>query len=598
MLKFKVMMNKTLILLGLACLVLLKYSNSQQVDGIPDVLPDNMYADTLFAPFNHGVASFDPTAASVIIWTKLTPTFPNQPQDVMYQVSTTADFTSIVAQGSLTADSSKHYTVAVEVNGLNPHTDYYYRFSDGELNYSRVGATRTAPINSDNSLHIAVVSCSSVFSGYFNAYRHLANDASIDAVLHLGDYIYDFVDGNERVRVPQPEPQNQTNREDWRQLHAYHLLDPDLRLARASKPFVLLWDNHDIGSNANNPQSFPLEAMEAFREYCPSRRIDDSPEKLYRKLSYGELLDIFVVDARLLRRLDTLPSGQNYMTGLEQWNWLKSGLLGSTAKWKIITSQEMVGGWSTSGVPSTFLPLIPNSGDVFDGGSWDGFPEFRNEVFDFLSNNQLNNVIFVSGDAHVSMGMDLTKEPKNPSVYNPETGEGSVGVEFLPTSISRGNLDEGGVPAFLVDLFEGFDKTGNPQHVYAEFTKHGYGLLSLNSDSVTATFRYFDKLTVSNVIESGKVMTLLPNQNHWKRDGDVNSFYYNKPNPAWSLIENPVNPALALFTVPTIISVYNLNGQVIIPSKRTHVLDISALKPSVYLVKNEETGATIRLVKN
>ncbi len=183
--------------------------------------PANMYGDSIHAPFYHGVASGDPLPGSVILWTRITPApMDFNPYTVNYQLATDSLFASVVAFGSVITDSSFDWTIKVDVTGLSANTVYYYRFDDGAGNYSQRGRTRTAPSGSTSDLRFAVFSCSSVFSGFFNGYARVAEKAdSLNAAIHLGDYIYDFVDADEQVRVPSPFPIDPTTLEGWRDRH-------------------------------------------------------------------------------------------------------------------------------------------------------------------------------------------------------------------------------------------------------------------------------------------------------------------------------------------------------------------------------------------
>lgn len=213
-----------------------------------DTLPNRMFADTLHTPFLYGVASGDPTHQSVIIWTKTEPELTDSIANVSWQIADDEEMTNIIQSGSSTTSANKDWTVKIEVNDLLPHKFYYYRFVDLEGRHSATGRTKTAPTKNTNveKLNFAVTSCSSIYSGYFNAYARIAERNDIDLWIHLGDYIYDFVDQDEQVRVPYPSPIDpQTKTEFW-QRHRYYLLDPDLRAVRQQQPIAALWDNHDI----------------------------------------------------------------------------------------------------------------------------------------------------------------------------------------------------------------------------------------------------------------------------------------------------------------------------------------------------------------
>lgn len=482
-------------------------------------LPANIYTDAAYAPFLYGVASFDPTDNQVIIWTHITPDNSAQTSIALtWEVAADSSFLNVVQSGTIVTDSTKDWTASVDVSNLNAYTTYYYRFQAPNGNYTRKGRTRTAPaasgVSNVSHLRMAVASCSSVFSGFFNSYQQIAQRLDLDVVLHLGDYIYDFVDPDEEIRVPQAYPSSPTNKQEWRERHQYYLMDPDLRLARQMHPWIVIWDNHDTDYNGNLTEA--EESRAAFLEYVPMRLVTPTDtKKIYRKFSYGNLVDIFMVDILLYRNIDNLPSGDPSILGDLQYNWLTTELQNSTAKWKLVGNQKMMCGWSVANIP-TFFPVTIGNGSVLDTKSWDGFDAARDRLLDFIENNNIDNVMVLSGDAHVSMASDLHQAPTG-SGYNSNTGNGSVAVEFLPTSITRGNFDEMGYPGWVVTAVEGYMASANPNQVFSNIVDHGYGILDLKSDSAIAEFWYMDILnaTTNQTFETG--LLLKDSENHWHR---------------------------------------------------------------------------------
>ena len=244
----------------------------------PSGYPEGMAAGCV--PFAHGVASGDPTSDRVLLWTRVTA---DADLAVQWEVATDAAFDTIVAQGEVTATAASDHTVQVEASGLDPATTYYYRFvADGSR--SEVGRTRTAPGPGTDAVRLAVVSCSSIYSGFFNAYRRIAERDELDLLVHVGDYIYDFPDEDELIRIPDPFPESPNDLASWRATHAYHLTDPDLRAARAAHPWIMLWDNHDVdagrrprlrGERAGVPGVEPRHA--AGRPGAPRGRLSNAP---------------------------------------------------------------------------------------------------------------------------------------------------------------------------------------------------------------------------------------------------------------------------------------------------------------------------------
>lgn len=476
--------------------------------------PDHIYADTAYAPFYYGVASGDPLQDRVIIWTKVfvadtlikvTP--------LRWQVATDSAFRHVVAAGLVTPLSEHDYTVKVDVTGLLAGYDYYYRFQTIDRHVSQTGKCKTLPDDSVKHIKFAVVSCSSVWSGYFNAYRRIAERSDIDYVVHLGDYVYDFADKEELRRMPAVYPVDPSTLAQWRERHTYYLLDPDLRAARQNKTWIAEWDNHDTNINGGDV----LEAIRAFYEYLPVRVPDEShPERIYRQFRFGPLVDLDMIDMHLFRGKEQYAPGKGSVLGLQQDAWLKDKLATSQATWHLIGNQEMMGSWLSEGLPKAFH--APGNGHVFDPGNWDGYPEDRMRLYNFIDSHHIKNVVVLTGDAHMTFVIDLAKEPQNKQSYNRHTGEGAVGVEFLGPSITRGNMsDRKVVPKGSIPLVQSISKSINPHHRWVNFAKHGYFTLDVTYDRCIAEVWYAPILERSDKEKFGKGFTVLNGVSHWER---------------------------------------------------------------------------------
>lgn len=528
------------------------------------VYPPGMSGDSAHTPFLHGVASGDPLSDAVLLWTRVTPDSGiTSPIILDWEIATDSAFTNIVNSGSGTASANHDYTLTVDATGLRPRAVYYYRFQEPGGNYSRLGRTQTAPApnSSVDSMKVAVLSCSSIFSGYFNAYARLAERTDVDLVIHMGDYIYDFVDEDEEVRVPVPYPTEPVTVDEWRDRHEYYLMDPDLREARAKYPWVVMWDNHD----ADVPQ--PNNGETAFLEWVPIRLTDTTkPNEIYRYLEFGDLFDLHMLDMQHFRDVDTIAPGETSALGTTQYNWLVNSWQASTKKWNLLGSQKMTGGWYSRGIPPS---LFPNNGNVFDPNSWDGYFEERRQLFSLFDSLGRKNNVFVSGDAHISMAMDLAIDPFDSLQYNHINGNGGVGVEFLPTSISRGNFDEQGIDPVLAAAAVSISMDVNPHHVYMEVIQHGYGLLNIKKDSVTAEFWYSPILQPTTIEALGQSLVIEDGAGHWKRNLPIlgtpmissaaTEFVSQiRPNPAQSWIEFDV---ASEYPMDAQITMYNINGK-------------------------------------
>jgi alkaline phosphatase D len=465
-------------------------------------------------PFAHGVASGDPQADGVILWTRLTDVSAGDVA-VAVEVATTPDFAAPVFSGMVMATAAADHTVRAEVGGLAPATTYYYRFtaegsgSAGAAVLERrsvVGRTRTAPSGAAERLRFAVVSCTSVYSGYFNGHRQIAARLDLDALLHVGDYVYETPDPDELVRLSDPLPADPVNLEQWRLLHAFHLADPDLRAARAAHPWVMLWDNHDVagGAAANQWDG----SVQAFREWNPVRAPADAerPEVIYRTVRFGDLLDVIVIDTLLFRDpADAPDNADKSILGDEQLAWLQAELAGSAADWRIVANQKPV---------APILGLL----QVLGGSTWNGYPDARDALFGYLRTAQIPDVMFLSGDAHITAVTDLVEAPADPAAYDPATGEGAVAVEFQPASMSRGNVDEffPTQPQLPANLEADITRT-DPHYRFLDTTRHGYGILDITAERIEATVHYLPILERSDEEIVGATLDVLRGANHWSR---------------------------------------------------------------------------------
>ena len=474
-------------------------------------LPDNMYADTTHAPFLYGVASGDPLQNQLIIWTKVEALKNQAEVEIFWEIAEDSIFTKSYQTGKGGTGVRLDYTVKVDVANLLPNTNYYYRFFTKDKQYSVIGMGKTLPAKEVSKFKLAVVSCSSVWSGYFNAFRQIAKREDIDFVIHLGDYAYDYPDKDELYRMPTPYPVDVSSLAEWRERHTYYLLDPDLRAVRQNKTWIAVWDNHDVDCEAPGTTE---EAIKVFYEYLPIRVPNEqAPQNIYRKFSFGNLADLVMTDMFLFRGKEKYETEKKSVWGNEQDAWIKEQLKSSKAIWKIIGNQEMMGSWLSEGAPK-FLKL-PGNGKYFDPGCWDGYPDDRARFYHFLDSNKINNTVVLTGDAHMSFITDLAQNPKDKKSYNPKTGKGAVGVELVGPSITRGNMDESGVPKAFMPLVQSMSKNLNPHHVWCQFSKHGYVTLEVTPERCKAEFWYMDILKKTDKQKLGRAYEVRKDANHW-----------------------------------------------------------------------------------
>ena len=486
------------------------------------------------APFYHGVASGDPLQDRVIIWTRVTTNAPTV--QVEWTMATDAAFTDIVATGTEMTDASKDYTIKVDVTGLESNTTYYYIFK--ALNsYSLVGRTKTAP-TADEAEHLrfALVSCSNWDQGYFNVYGRLADRNDLDAIFHVGDYIYEYEDDfyadpslADRVHFPDREI---VSVEDYRARFAQYRTDPDMIRVHQQHPFVATWDDHEStndsyvdGAQNHQPDTEgdwnirKQIARDVYFEWLPIR--NNGQQKIFRKLNYGNLADVMVLDTRLEGRtvqpssvLDPDFNDPRPLLGAEQKAWLLDNLSNSTATWKIIPQQIFFSPWNEAGMfaQDKTDPQAVLGAESFFLDIWDGYPAERAEIVNHIQSNSIDNVVILSGDIHCSFANDVTLEPviyplaefnylPQPSpTYNPATGEGSVAVEFICPSVTSANFEEAVGPdltaffEFLNNNPQEFPPSSgnfynyNPHIKYNDLDQTGYLILDVKPERVQGNF--------------------------------------------------------------------------------------------------------------
>lgn len=474
--------------------------------------------------FLHGVASGDPLADRVMLWTRITPADPEHGAvAVRWRLYADPGLQTELASGQVMTDADRDYTVKVDVTGLSSWTSYYYRFevdtADGVL-HSPVGRTRTAPAADDpvDQLRIALASCQSWSFGYFNALGRIAERADLDFVLHLGDYIYEYGDANVRAHDP---PHEIVTLEDYRRRYAQYRTDPDLQEAHRQHPWLHIWDDHETANNSwsggaeNHSEGADAEgfwhervgwALRAYfewmpvrepgaccdapaagqphREPAPSGRSPAGAGRIYRKVSYGELIDLFLLDTRLVGRAEQDTSfpfdPEQTILGAEQRQWFLDALSRSTARWKIVAT-------GTNFAPLRAGPSNPLTGCTsppepicwLNEDAWDGYRFDREAVYDAIEQGGVRNVVFVFGDIHAVLACDLPRDPFSPGGYDPATGAGSLAVE----------LGCGGVANLPAPVWDQL-RAVNPHIRHVNQTQLGWMLLDVRPQRLQAEWYY------------------------------------------------------------------------------------------------------------
>ncbi|MGH3880355.1 MAG: alkaline phosphatase D family protein [Actinophytocola sp.] len=452
--------------------------------------------------FTHGVASGDPLPDAVLLWTRVTPTPESTPGsgqgptvEVTWEIATDAAFANIVGSGTVTTGPDRDHTVKADATGLAPATAYHYRFRLADA-VSAVGATRTAPAADAaiSRLRFGVVSCSNLPQGHFAAYRYLAERGDLDAVLHLGDYVYEGGGGGVRPHVPAHEILTLA---DYRQRHAQYKTDENLQRLHAVVPVIATWDDHEVANDAwsdgaENHQpdtegdyaARKAAGHQAYFEWMPVR---SEADRIYRRLRFGLLAELNMLDLRSYRSEQADPfdgdvdDPNRTITGPEQLAWLQDGLVGSGAQWKLVGNSVMVAPVLVPPLPSDLLgPLLellglPRDGGVVNPDQWDGYAADRRKLLNTLVDNGIRDTVFLTGDIHSSWACDV---PRDAGTYPLSP---SVAVEFVATSVTSDNIDDiAGVPPRTIGpVIEGALTALNRHIKWVEVDSHGACVLDV-----------------------------------------------------------------------------------------------------------------------
>ncbi|MGY0023351.1 alkaline phosphatase D family protein [Streptomyces sp. YJ-C3] len=463
--------------------------------------------------FLHGVASGDPLPDGVLLWTRVTPTAEAVPGsglgpdvEVGWEIVQDKAFGTVVARGTATASAAADHTVKADVRGLRPATAYYFRFSVGGA-LSPVGRTRTAPAadTSAPGLRFGVVSCANWEAGYFSAYRHLAARTDLDAVLHLGDYLYEYRTGEypaAAYTVRQHRPAHEiVSLADYRVRHGLTKTDDDVRAMHAAHPLIAIWDDHEFANDAwsggaenHTPDTEgdwaarQQAAKQAYFEWMPVRA--STAGTVYRRLRFGRLADLHLLDLRSFRSRQSgigngdVDSADRTITGRAQLDWLKAGLAGSEARWKLVGTSVMISPVAFGSLPARLLgPLaellgLPKEGLAVNVDQWDGYTHDRKELISHLRDKGIRDTVFLTGDIHMAWANDV---PVTAATYPLSP---SAATEFVVTSATSDNLDDilHVAPGTLSTVAEGAVKAANRHVKWLDMDSHGYGVLDVTAE--------------------------------------------------------------------------------------------------------------------
>jgi len=499
--------------------------------------------------FNYGVASFDPSSSGVIIWSR----FNTANVEIIWEVSTQSDFNNILRTGKITTEDSRDNTLAIELTELDADQKLYYRFiSTTDNSISVVGETITLPTDATQA-KLAVCSCSNYQAGLFNVYDAMAN-SDADIIVHLGDYFYEYGAGGygsteenaflNRFHEPAGEI---ISLDDYRTRYKQYRSDAALQLAHQKKPFICVWDDHEIANDTykegaeNHDEategSFEVRkqnALQAYSEFLPFSRIAaDDNSIIYRSVNIGNLVNLILMDTRLIGRDKQLNIGDYYtatgfdalafqtaltdpnrsIVGVTQRDWIISELNSSSAKWQVLGQQVLMGkmnipvelltafgsenfGAILTELVTIKLRLLNNDPSLsaeeiarvttvipYNLDAWDGYPIDREIIYSALNGKK---IVTFAGDTHNAWQNTLTSE--NGTEVGIELATSSISSPGFETYLGANSSPElvAGFQEALVALIDGLN--------YFDASRRGYMMTTFTTTDVTSEWIFVDTL--------------------------------------------------------------------------------------------------------
>ena len=493
--------------------------------------------------FTHAVASGEPAAKSVLLWTRYVG---SRPTRLRFEVSESAEFAKIASGGSVTASPANDWCAKATAKGLAPGRWYHYRFVAPDGSFSPVGRTKTLPEGPTDRFRMAVFSCSNLGFGYFNGYAHAAQADEFDLAVHLGDYLYEYAAGiypaaAQTVSGRQPEPPSElVHLAEYRRRYASYRRDPDLMRLHQLYPMIAVFDDHETANDAwkggaenHSPDSEGLwsarvkAALKARTEWLP---VSDKP---WARYDVGDLATLFRIETRVTARdkpidingamagiprerldaaLAALRDGawsdpKRTLMGQAQEQWLDAGLASSVRsgrKWQVLVQQVIMGGISTppslierlgTDVPEAVrrrlaaAAMASRAGLPVNMDAWDGYPAARKRLF-AAARSADANLVTLTGDSHNAWAFDLAHE-----------GEG-VGVEFAGQSVTSPGFESSlGMirPADLAGALVGYNKGLK----WADTARRGYMAVELTPAQAACEWRFSDPVRARSATLAG-----------------------------------------------------------------------------------------------
>lgn len=476
--------------------------------------------------FTHGVASGEPSASSVLLWTRYVGSGDTK---LRCEVAQDEAFRKLVGGGETVASPAHDCCAKVTVAGLPANAWLYYRFVAPDGTVSETGRTRTLPDGETARFGIGLFSCSNMPYGWFNAYGHAAARDDLDLMVHVGDYFYEYHYGHypDTPMAGRPiEPQNETvTLADYRLRFASYRLDPDLRALHRSFPMIAQWDDHESANDSwqggaenhspatEGPWAIRKAASEkAYREWMP---VSDA---IYETYQIGSLATLFRPETRLTGRSQQLDVGaavrgkadlaraladfrdgpwmstDRTLMGAAQERRLYEDLAASAkagTRWQVLAQQVVMGslkappqiGEIAAGISNPdiaarlrTIAAATQAGLPFNMDSWDGYPAARDRLLR-ASRSADCNLVVLSGDSHNAWGNDLAIDGT------------AAGVEFAGHSVTSPGFEDSLPIIPPADLARALQAT-NPGLSFVDTSRRGYVSMQLTPEAVTGQWHF------------------------------------------------------------------------------------------------------------
>ena len=509
--------------------------------------------------FSHGVASGDPEEGAVLLRTRAVPELAGTSAEIGWELASDREFSRVLRSGRSSTSDARDYTVKVDVRELTPGTAFYYRFV-GANGTSPIGRARTLPGGELEELRLAVFSCSNYPAGYFHAYADAASRADIDAFVHLGDYFYEYGAGGyatdraaELGRELAPDNSGELySLDDYRRRYALYRSDADLQALHAAAPMLAVWDDHEIANDtwregAENHSADEGDftarraaAIQAYFEWMPLRPIvPDSEGRIYRSFTFGDLVDLHMLDTRLVGRDKQLTYGEFFdresgqidapafvqaigapdrsLLGDEQRSWLYGAMEASDARWQVLGQQVLMARMT---LPAPMLnqlfanrefaaaaplieELLTDKAGVAAGtalseerlrrlatvlpynlDAWDGYPAERERLY-AVAGQLDKELIVLAGDTHNAWYSELRDDSGR--AIGAELGTSSVSSPGMETYLKLDSSSASMLERAMVGLID--------ELRFCDLKRRGYLEVSFRRSACTARWHFLDSVT-------------------------------------------------------------------------------------------------------